>query len=604
VRDHLGIVVDSKVAIICCHPGTRYRRFDRHEKPGKMVPAEFLPGRFQFGKLRLIPCRLGSLGMAAVGRRVEYLVPALAIVSLLAACWLISQNKTFWADELLSYYLLSDDSFSHMLKAFHDKINNAPPLYFLLGWVWANAFGSTPLSLRLFSSVGMAVATLVTWFTLRRVYGFFSASIGALTVFCSSVLIAEQNAEARMYGLYLALSSVLVLQFQINNETKRTTSGLSASNACIHAALVLTHLFGLLYSGVFLLAQMVTDRSRGIFRTKLYAAIILSWLLLLLYLPSFFNQADIGSTRFWLSRPSVSDGFDLLMVTAPSIRILVLFFLLCGLAALFCPVHRSGAVESPDSQFDAERSLAIIGVSFLTVPVAVFVISWIRPLFLARYLIPTALIWSIFLAAIARRIMDPPNRVAKPRSLQEHSIGIVRTSALMLFLTACVLKPLFVAQGFSQEQLPGSSDARYGYENLPIVVEFSQDFVTRLYYSSQPGRYFFVLDWPSAVEDSSGLLPPGEYKGLEALRRQYPKTFENVVESDKFLETNNRFLVLTLRTEYDQKCPLKSGENFDCPRWVANRLAADSRYRLQSLGNIDGPGGRKQVLRLVEKIAK
>jgi hypothetical protein len=548
--------------------------------------------------------------MVAAARRLEYLVPTLVILSLLAACWLISQKKLFWYDELLSYYLLSDESFSHMLKAFHDKINNAPPLYFLLGWVWVNAFGSTPFSLRLFSSVGMAVATLVTWFTLRRVYGFLSASIGAVTVFCSSVLIAEQNAEARWYGLYLALSSLLVLQFQINNETKRTTNGLLASNVCIHAALVQAHLFGLLYSGVFLLAQMVIDRSRGIFRIKLYAAIVLSWLLLLLYLPSFFNQADIGSPRYWLSRPSVSDGFDLLMVTAPSIKILVFFFLLCCLTAVFRPAHDSGVVESPEPHLGAERSLAIIGFAFLTVPIAIFGISWIKPLFLARYLIPTALIWPIFMAAVARRILDPPNSVAKTRSLLQRSVGVVRTSALMLLLTACVLNPLFLAHGFSQEQLPGSSDARYGYENLPIVVEFSQDFLTRLYYSSQPGRYFFVLDWASAVEDSSGLVPPGEYKALEALRRQYPKTFENVVESDKFLETNDRFLVLTMNAEYDQKCPRKSGtimigwENFDCPRWVANRLLADSRYRIQSLGDIDGPRGRRQVLRLVEKTAK
>ena len=177
-----------------------------------------------------------SLDTVRAMRRLEYLIPTLAIMSLLGACWIVSKNKLFGNDELTSYYLLSDNSFNHMLNAFHDKINIAPPLYFILGWGWANAFGSTPLSLRLFSSVGIAIAILVAWITLRRGFGFRSATIGTLAVFCTSSLIGQQNAEARMYGMYLALSSLLILQFQINNATKRTNNGLLVSNAGINAA--------------------------------------------------------------------------------------------------------------------------------------------------------------------------------------------------------------------------------------------------------------------------------------------------------------------------------------------------------------------------------
>jgi hypothetical protein len=223
-------------------------------------------------------------------------------------------------------------------------------------------------------------------------------------------------------------------------------------------------------------------------------------------------------------------------------------------------------------------------------------------MFLARYLIPTALIWSIIIAAIAT-IMGLTNSRTKAGSLLERGIGVIRTSVVTLILAFCVLHPFLNAKRLPPEQLPGSSDTRYGYENLPLVVQFSHDFMTRLYYSPKPERYFFILDWPSAVENSSGSFPPQEYKHMEALRRQYPTTFNNVVQSDEFLETNNRFLVLTMDTDYDQKCPRKSGDNFNCPRWVADRLSADSQYRLQSLGDIDGPRG-KQALLLVEKTAK
>ena len=111
---------------------------------------------------------LDRIGGVTVGRTVimteekilpakkwEYFIPAVATLSLLVSCVVVSAKKYFWNDELLSYYLFSDRSFLHMLGAFHDKINNAPPLYFVLGWVWARMAGTSELSLRLLSCFGM-----------------------------------------------------------------------------------------------------------------------------------------------------------------------------------------------------------------------------------------------------------------------------------------------------------------------------------------------------------------------------------------------------------------------------------------------------------------
>ena len=66
----------------------------------------------------------------------EWVVPVLAVVSLTLSCVWVSEKKYFWNDELYSLYFLSDPTFSGMLSAFHDKINNTPFLYFLLGWGW------------------------------------------------------------------------------------------------------------------------------------------------------------------------------------------------------------------------------------------------------------------------------------------------------------------------------------------------------------------------------------------------------------------------------------------------------------------------------------
>ena len=79
-------------------------------------------------------------------KKLEYLVPILATLSLITACIIVSSKKFFWNDELFSYYFLADSSFGHMMVAFHDKLNNTPALYFILGWLWAIVFSASELS--------------------------------------------------------------------------------------------------------------------------------------------------------------------------------------------------------------------------------------------------------------------------------------------------------------------------------------------------------------------------------------------------------------------------------------------------------------------------
>jgi len=517
------------------------------------------------------------------------------------ACAIISYKKVLWNDELLSYYLLSDASFFHMLSAFHDKINNTPPLYFFLGWIWTSVLGSAPFALRCFSSVAIGFAALATWVSLRTVYDIRSTAIGILTVFGTSPLILDQNAEARMYGLFLAITSLLILQFQLNNRSEDHSPGLLASNACVNAALVQTHLFGILYSGVFLIAQMGIDRSRGIVRNSLYAAIVFSWIPLLFYVPSFLNQADAGSPRFWLPKPTFSILRDFMLDSGPSRHMLAL--LLALMALLFVvtaanPKSRRGTTKQGGR---LEKSLILIACAFSVIPIATFFISGITtPLFLDRYLIPTTLVWAIFIAAAAQRLTRPSLAILSPSSsllLRGRNFAI--SSTVLVLLAASVIYPVWAANSVAQQPLPGAQDARYGYEKLPIVVQFSHDFVTRLYYSPTPNRYFFILDWPSAVDGSSGLFPPQEYKQVEALKRQYPSIFENVIQGETFLAMTKQFLVLTSR-EYDRQCPVESekrnwGDNIQCPQWVAKRLLTDPHYKIQLLGEI----GQRNLL-LVE----
>ena len=58
----------------------------------------------------------------------------------------------------------------HMMVAFGEQVTNVLPLYLMLGWLWAQAFGVTELSLGLSSSLEMSIACVIMWITLRRNY--------------------------------------------------------------------------------------------------------------------------------------------------------------------------------------------------------------------------------------------------------------------------------------------------------------------------------------------------------------------------------------------------------------------------------------------------
>ncbi|MFC2173065.1 glycosyltransferase family 39 protein [Acidobacteriota bacterium] len=114
---------------------------------------------------------------------------ALPIMSLVFSCILFSGRKYFWYDELLSYYLISDDSFIHMLRALADHVDSSPPLYYMLGWAWAKIFGTSELSLRMISCLGICLSCWIIYSLLKQVYTFWPALIGVLSVFCCSNLM-------------------------------------------------------------------------------------------------------------------------------------------------------------------------------------------------------------------------------------------------------------------------------------------------------------------------------------------------------------------------------------------------------------------------------
>jgi hypothetical protein len=157
-------------------------------------------------------------------------------------------------------------------------------------------------------------------------------------------------------------------------------------------------------------------------------------------------------------------------------------------------------------------------------------------------------------------------------------------------LLVLLINPVIFASTIPKDTLPGSTDHLLGYDDLPVVIQASHQFMRKIHYSPRKSRYYFVLDWQAALDEKSGQFSPQEYKHMEAFKRNYPDTFNsNILDHQEFLAKYERFLVMDY-TDYTRKCPLKAKgihnwQDIHCPQWVEMRLLNNTSYKVTYLGD-------------------
>lgn len=153
-------------------------------------------------------------------------------------------SQSFWVDESTTVHELRM-SFGGLMHQI--RVNETtPPLYFAIAWIWAHAFGTGEVGLRLLSALcGIATVPVVfacagEWFS-RRV-ALVAAGLAAINPF-----LIWYSQEARAYAMFLLLLS-LALLFWLR--VLRTGGrGAVAGWAAFAGLAVLTHFFA-----VFLVA--------------------------------------------------------------------------------------------------------------------------------------------------------------------------------------------------------------------------------------------------------------------------------------------------------------------------------------------------------------
>ena len=496
-----------------------------------------------------------------------------------------------------------------MLRALAHGADGLPPTYYVTAQLWRRIFGGGILSLRLFSSFGMIIGVYALWAGLRRLFSFWASTLAVATLFCTSWMFLLQNSNMRGYGLLVGLCGIAFWLYSLAGDQPAMSPTLFVASVACHAALVLTHPFGIAYSAVFLLAFIVSDYKERHVRWRVCGAIVIGWLALIPWVPVFIRLASINSSRNWVDMPRWQDllnaysfqifwlptivlvfvlmGFVLTggarLGSAPERRSFVPFslLLLAGLALSFSanfavylgPILAIVfmlwlALPSGQGSDLHSRSVLYLAFTLLLVPLALFAISgiWV-PAFTFRYLLPSYLAVAILLAATFDKVSAGTIRL-RSRLVPQLAWTMMFAAILFSPARAIICAPVsdIPRGGVSARTLNALVPS-----DKPIVIEDLIAFLPLTMDQSQSGhRYFYLL----GAEASHHHSRHAAVINMLTVWYHYGYLRGQILPSEKFLATHHDFLVLQA-PEY-----AADSERFE------SRISSQGLYQIRILGQL------------------
>jgi len=525
------------------------------------------------------PARPSWAGFGPRSLPILWALPASLAAFLVARCVMLSAKRMLLGDEFFTWYPVTAP-FRSMLASTRDTINAAPPLYFVGAWCWAAVFGGSAQSLRLISALAAAAAVLAMFAALRRAYGALAAA-AALTVAFMDPELLSQSVSARFYTLLLAETALAVLLYQRMMMRRRPSAGLLAANAALHACMVMTQYFGLVYSGIVLAAVLVTSLLRRRNPVRAGLSIVAGWLVFLPWIPVFRRHMQMGRPTFWIPVPKPGDlaQFYGHYLTGD---FWLLALVLCALAsaalvlALADRADRRGTRSGIFALRRPEAPLLIMALLLGLVPLAIYFMSTragATSSFLERYFLPSALGWAIVLSHVANRVFRLGSLTARRGAAR--ALAGAQAAGVILFIGWCGWNLLGAAHAENAQDMPARLPAAVTPRE-PVVVEDYHEFLTLHFYSPEPQRYLFLVDPEVGLRVGGG--GPAVHQIMATLKRRFPDRFKEVLASGDFLAGATDFWVRVHKLEWWQ-LRVEHNPDFATVSFISDRRLLHVRRR-------------------------
>ena len=497
-------------------------------------------------------------------------------------------------DEIFTWKEVSDSSLLHLFRAIQNGADGGMPVFYATAWVWARVFGSSVLALRLYSCAAMCGSLLITWSTIRRFYGMWATACGVLMMWGTSALLLYQNVEARFYGLYVLAVAITVNIYArlIQSEKASLGTWFLLLTLLSQAVLVLSHVLGLVYGILILLALILYDVViEHNLRWKLYLFYATGWLSLLVWIPAIRNSMAAGKPNAWIQLPNVRslfaaylfEDFSQLGWLLKSHSHLGLFkavlrgtelVILVPLVTVFVLCVRRLLTRERRTSSDAKDGFLLVAYFLLAAPVVLFALSYlITPVFVPRYLLPSVIGMAIVLATFADALGADSGHASlrAPRWVWPVIAMFLAGSPVLsvMALPRPEMDTFYLDVGRLNNVAP---------PRTPVVVTWLDDFTKVMHAGRDPeARYYFLLDWPSALKGPNGQVL--DYHLMQAYRDNgyYSK---NIQDSNHFLCSHTDFLVL----------------DTDEQTWFNLTIRTRPQFAWKVLDSFNGPGVHRDLI--------
>ncbi len=491
-----------------------------------------------FAAIRPARTRRTQLGWQDVGWL------SLGVLFTLTISYVFGRGRIFWEDEMLGWMLLRDPSWHHMVQAWRLGADAGGFAFYLTGRAWFLLFGASEVSFRMYSGTGFAAAFVVLWVVLRRYYSAGTVAFALFNTFFFSPPLVLQMGEGRFYGL-LMLSAALAVAVALWPEqpTRRGRYGLCGMAFLAHGLLTTSHLLGVVYSVLLLLAMLVIDRVRGGMRPLLYLSVAISWLLLLPERAAIFASMAAGKPHFWITQPNLLHVLGAYGAFSAEIAA-VLALLGVALAGVFW-LDGEQEVGRLQEGFRARLPVYCVTAALLLVPMAFYGEGLVgQPIFISRYLLPVVIAQAMLTAEALTLIpWGPlwtrmlPGRPMAGRAVQ--AMGLTCFAAAMVVWVFRGIRPQVVEHRNYTDAVSAMLP-----KGVPVLCEDAMSFTELIGRQHGSGvDYMYLLDWPESVRPAAPRGEVSEYHLMESWRRV--GYFGGSIEDrDAFLRQHREFFVL------------------------------------------------------------
>jgi 4-amino-4-deoxy-L-arabinose transferase-like glycosyltransferase len=260
--------------------------------------------------------------------------------------------QSYHHDEVITAARVIPGSFAHMLREVKASESN-PPLYYVLAWAWAKAFGTGEVGLRSLSAVFGAATVPVIYFAGRELASRRAGLIAAALVAVNPMLIWYSQ-EARSYAPLVFFGAVSLVFFA---RSLRTRAGRDLALWALASALALcSHYFAVFAVAIEAAWLLIALRARWRVVLPAIAGVVATGVALIPLINSQVNPNHIGwieesplPTRLWETAVSFLIGeTGHVIAEPPRERYAVIPVALVGVAFLLALIRgskreRSGA---------------------------------------------------------------------------------------------------------------------------------------------------------------------------------------------------------------------------------------------------------------------